>query len=73
MFDNCVIKTIPSDSEFREEQDGDKQFFTGQMMVGLQAIFHLDMAKDTESKILTLLKKVTFLQAGPSEQEFHGE
>ena len=31
MFDNYVLKTIPSDAESHEEQDGGKQTFVGQM------------------------------------------
>ena len=29
MFNDCIIKTISSDAESREEQDGGKQFLVG--------------------------------------------
>ena len=48
MFDNCVIKTIPSDAESREEQDGNKQYFVGRTTAKLQVIFHLDVAENME-------------------------
>ena len=37
-FYGCVIKTISSDAESREEQDGGKHLFVGRTMAELQAI-----------------------------------
>ena len=37
IFYGCVIKTISSDAESREEQDGGKHLFVGRMMAELQA------------------------------------
>ena len=48
MFDNCIIKTMPSDAESCEEQDGGKQYFVGQTTTKLQAVFHIYVAKNTE-------------------------
>ena len=45
MFDDCIIKTIPSDAESREEQDSGKQCFVGQMTAEFQAVFQLVVAK----------------------------
>ena len=39
MFHNCIIKTMPSDAESREEQDDDKQYFVARTTAKLQAIF----------------------------------
>jgi len=35
MFADCMIKTISSGAESREEQDGGKYSFVGRMMAGL--------------------------------------
>ena len=64
MFYDCVIKTISSDAESREEQDGDKHSFVGQTMAELQAILQVYVMKNTEKKrkpkILASLKKAAF-------------
>ena len=64
MFDDCVIKTISSDAESREEQDGGKHSFVGQTTAKLQAILQVYVTKNMEKKrkpkILTLLKKTAF-------------
>ena len=38
MFDNCIIKTIPTDAKSREEQDGGKHSFVERSTAELQAI-----------------------------------
>ena len=38
IFYGCVIKTISSDAESHEEQDGGKHLFVGQTTAELQAI-----------------------------------
>ena len=38
IFYGCVIKTISSDAESREEQDGGKHLFVGRTTAELQAI-----------------------------------
>ena len=53
MFNYCVIKTIPSNAKSHEEQDGYKQYFVGQTMAKLQAVFHLQVAKNTENQRFT--------------------
>ena len=64
IFDDCIIKTISSDAESHEEQDGGKHSFVGQTTAKLQAIFQLHVMKNTKKKrklmILTLLKKAAF-------------
>ena len=62
MFNDCIIKTILSDAESREEQDGSKYSFVGQTTAELQAILLVYVTKNTEkkTKILASLKKVTF-------------
>ena len=64
MFIDCIMKTISSDVESCEEQDGGKHYFVGQMTAKLQAILQVYVAKNTEKKlkpkILTLLKKAAF-------------
>ena len=64
MFNNCIIKTISSDAESREEQDGGKYSFVGQTTVELQAILQVYVMKNTEKKqkpkILASLKKAAF-------------
>ena len=61
MFDDCIIKTISSNAESREEQDGGKHSFLGQTTAELQAVFQLHVAKNTEKKqkpkILASLKR----------------
>ena len=63
-------------------KDGDKQYFVGQMLAKLQAVFNLRTCskrhgKEMKIKNFNLTKKGNFpckLQLlGPSEQEFHGE
>ena len=65
MFDNFIIKTLSSDAESCEEQDGGKQFSVGPITAELQSIFQLVVTKKTEKKqklkILTLLRQL-FLQ-----------
>ena len=64
MFNNCIIKTIASDADSCEEQDGCKYSFVGQTTAKLQAILQVYVAKNTEKKqkpkILASLKKVAF-------------
>ena len=64
MFDDCIIKTISSDAESREEQDGGKYSFVGRTAAKLQAILQVYVTKNTEKKrkpkILALLKKAAF-------------
>ena len=64
MFDDYIIKTISSNAESREEQDGSKYSFEGQMMAALQAILQVHVTKNTEKKrkpkILASLKKAAF-------------
>ena len=48
MFDDCVIKTISSDVESLEEQDGSKYSFVGRMTAELQAILQVYVTKNTE-------------------------
>jgi len=43
MFNDCIIKTISSDVESREEQDGSKYSFVGRTTVELQAILQVYM------------------------------
>ena len=38
IFNDCILKTISSDAESREEQDGGKHLFLGRMTAELQAI-----------------------------------
>ena len=64
MFNDCIIKTISSDAESREEQDGSKYSFVGQTMAELKAILQVYVTKNTEKKqkpkILASLKKAAF-------------
>ena len=64
MFDDRVIKTISSDAESREEQDGGKNSFVGQTTVELHAIVQVYVTTNTEKKrkpkILASLKKAAF-------------
>ena len=64
MFNDCVIKTISSDAESREEQDGSKYSFIGRTTVELQAILQeyvtKNMEKKRKPKILSSLKKAAF-------------
>ena len=61
MFNNCVIKTIVSNAESREEQDGGKYSFVGRTMAELQAILQVHVTKNKQKpKILALLKKAAF-------------
>ena len=50
VLDNCIIKTTSSNAESREEQDGSKQNFLGQIKAELQAVFHLDVARNMEKR-----------------------
>ena len=50
MFNDCIIKTISSDAESREEQDGSKYYFVGWTMAELQAILQVYVMKNTEKK-----------------------
>ena len=50
MFDDCIIKTISSDAESREEQDGSKYLFVGQTTAELQAILQVYVMKNTKQK-----------------------
>ena len=50
MFNDCTIKTISSDAESCEEQDGSKYSFVGQTTAGLQAILQVYVTKNTEKK-----------------------
>ena len=50
MFNDCVIKTISSDAESREEQDGGKYLFVGRTTAELQAILRVYVTKNTEKK-----------------------
>ena len=43
MFNDYIIKTITSDAESREEQDGGKHSFVGQTMAKLQAILQVSV------------------------------
>ena len=64
MFNDCIIKTISSDAESREEQDGSKYSFIGRTTAELQAILQVHVTKNTEKKrkpkVLALLKKAAF-------------
>ena len=60
MFDNCIIKTIPSDAKLCEKQDGGKQHFLGQTTADLEAVFYLDVAENIENQRFKC-KKTTFL------------
>ena len=60
MFNDCVIKTISSDAESREEQDGGKHSFVGQMTAKLQAILQVYVTKKTEKKDFSLAKEGSF-------------
>ena len=64
MFNDCIIKTISSDAESREEQDGSKYSFVGKTTAELQAILQAYVTKNMEKKwkpkILASLKKVAF-------------
>ena len=64
MFNDCVIKTISSNAESREEQDGSKCSFVGRTTSELQAILQVyikkNMEKKRKPKILALLKKAAF-------------
>ena len=57
-------KTISSDAESREEQDGNKYSLIGQTTAELQAILQVNVTKNTEKKrkpkVLALLKKAAF-------------
>ena len=59
-----MIKTILSDAESREEQDGSKYSFVGQTTAELKAILQVCVTKNTEKKqkpnILASLKKAAF-------------
>ena len=61
MFNDCVIKTISSDPESREEQDGGKYSLVGRMTGELPAILQVCVTKNTEKKrkpkIIAMLKK----------------
>ena len=61
MFNDCVIKTISSDPESREEQDGGKYSLVGRMTAELPAILQVYVTKNTEKKrkpkIIAMLKK----------------
>ena len=61
MINDCVLKTISSDPESREEQDGGKNSFVGWMIAELPAILQVYVMKNTATKqkpkILALLKK----------------
>ena len=50
MFNDCTVKTISSDAESLEEQDGSKYSFVGQTTAELQAILHVYVEKNTEKK-----------------------
>ena len=64
MFDDCIIKTILSDAESREEQDGGNYSFVGRTSAELQAILQVYVRKNIEKKrkpkILAPLKKAAF-------------
>ena len=64
MFNDCIIKSILSDAESREEQDGSKYSFVGRTTAELQAILQVYVTKNTEKKrkpkILASLKKAAF-------------
>ena len=64
MFNDCKIKTISSDAESHEEQDGSKYSFIGRMTDELQAILQVYVTKNTDKKqkpkILASLKKAAF-------------
>ena len=51
IFDNFIIKTIPSDAESCEIQDGGKQYYVGQTTAKLQVVFHLDVVENVEKKM----------------------
>ena len=46
MFNICIINTMPSDVNLREEQDGSKQYFVRQTTAKLQVVFHLYVVKN---------------------------
>ena len=50
MFSDCIIKTISSDAESREEQDGGNYLFVGRTMAKLQGILQVYVMKNTEKK-----------------------
>ena len=50
IFDDCIIKTMSSNAESHEEQEGTKQIFVGLMMYKLQDVFQLDVTKNAEKK-----------------------
>ena len=50
MFNDCIIKTILSDAESREEQDGGKYSFVGRMTAELQAILKVYVTTNMEKK-----------------------
>ena len=45
MFNDCVIKTISSDAESCEEQNGSKYSFVGRTTAKLQAILQVYVTK----------------------------
>ena len=63
MLNDCIIKTISSDVESHEEQDGSKYSFLGRTTAKLQAILQVYVTKNTEKRkpnILASLKKAAF-------------
>ena len=74
----CIIKTVPSDAELREDQDGIKQMVVREMMAELCTIFHLYVAKKMKKEMKTTHAKegnfpCKLRWLGPLEQEFNGE
>ena len=64
MFNDCIIKTISSDAELREEQGGSKYSFVGQMVAELQAILQVYVTKkhgkETKTKDFSLAEEGSF-------------
>ena len=63
MLDNCVIKTISTDAESREEQDGSKYSFVGRTTAELQAILQVCLEKyrkEAKTKDFNLAEEGSF-------------
>ena len=63
MFNDCIIKTILSNAESREEQDGGKHLFVGRTMAELQAILQVHVTKNrkgAKTKDLSLAEEGSF-------------
>ena len=63
MFNDCIIKTILSDAESREEQDGSKYSFVGRTMAELQVILQVYITKngkEAKTKDFSLAEEGSF-------------